>query len=165
MEKFIELFGYKIYRNGDIIGKKSNKPMKKRKQIKICIDNGKKQNISYIRLVYFAFHQDNFDINNTNIVITRKNNNKDDYSVDNLMAIENKDILHGEKNKTAKLTDEQAEEIKYIYNKYKDVGENNNPNTKISYRKLAEIYGVSYTTIGGIVKGKYRNKERYKIQC
>lgn len=166
MNDFVELYGYKIYKNGNIIGKKTNKLITKRKQIKIYLENGKKQNVSYARLIYFAFHQNDFDFNDKNIVITKNNEDKNDYSLDNLKAMETKDILHGEKNKTAKLTDEQVEEIRYIYNKYKNErGDNNNPNVRISYRKLAELYNVSHTAIQQIVNGKYRNEERYKIKC
>ena len=42
--------------------------------------------------------------------------------------------------------------------------EKNDPMTNVSYRKLAELYGVSHSMIAGIVKGQFRNKENYILK-
>ena len=64
-----------------------------------------------------------------------------------------------------------GKEIKELYSKKKKVRmetnkklEKNDPMTNVSYRKLAELYGVSHSMIAGIVKGQFRNKENYILK-
>lgn len=56
------------------------------------------------------------------------------------------DLFSGERAPQAKLTNEQAKEIRFLYG-----------NSEVSYRKLAGIYGVSHDTIGAILR-----KETFK---
>lgn len=160
----VELWGYKVYKNGRILGI-HGKEINKNKQIKVKWGiNGKKRFVSYARFVYYAFNFKNFNFNDMAIVIKHKNGDKNDYSIDNLIAVKRKDYNQGENNVSAKLTDEQVEEIKRLYSRDSEVRTDlNDPMAKISYRKLAEQYGVSHTTIRGIVKGQFRNKDNYKL--
>ena len=60
------------------------------------------------------------------------------------------------------LTDAEVEEIKLLYKQGKEDNlKDNDPTTKVSYRKLAEQYGVSHTLIKDIINGKHRNKDNY----
>lgn len=158
----VKLWDYTFCDNGDILTKGGN-IIKPRREILLRWGKEKKPTwFSYKRLIYYVFNQNNFDFYNKNIVITQKNGNKNDYSLKNLTAINKKDYIQGENNPSAKLTDEQVEEIIKIYNGAKNKNrETNSPNVKVSYRKLAEKYGVSHTMIMGIVKGQFRNKKNY----
>ncbi len=162
--KYIQFYGYKFYSNGDIIGL-NDKKIKENKRIKIKI-NDTYQNFYRIRLMYYVFNQDTFDINDlSKIVVLKDKNGK--VSLDNLMVVDIGSVLHGDKNKNSKLTDKQVQEIIEKYNKYskKDMDLNkNDPYRRISYRKLGEEYGVSHNLIKGIIKGKFRNKDNYIIK-
>ena len=160
----VELWGYKVYGDGRILGI-YGKEIKPNKQIKVRWGiNGKNKFVSYARFVYYAFNFKNFNFNDMTIIIKHKNGNESDYSIDNLIAVKRKDYNQGENNAYAKLTDEQVEEIKKIYNENNGLRANlNDPMAKISYRKLAKKYGVSHTAISGIIKGQYRNKDNYVL--
>lgn len=162
-DKEVDLWEYKVYEDGRIFGV-HGKQINKNKQIKIKWGiNGDKKNVSYARFVYYAFNYKNFDFDNKNIIIKHKNGDENDYNINNLIAVERKDYNQGENSASAKLTNEQAEEIKRLYGKNMNVRSDlNDPKAKISYRKLAEKYGVSHTTIRGIIKGYFRNKDNYK---
>ena len=163
MKEKIKLWGYTIYRNGDIYTP-NGKLITKRKMIYVKIEGETKYTeISYVRLIYYAFNKDIFDFNDKTIAIRKKDKNGD-YNLDNLEMVSKKDYVQGEKNAQSKLTDKQVEEIKNLYNSKKQKeGHLNNPNCKISYRKLAQMYGVTHTTISSIIKGEHRNKENYKL--
>jgi len=161
--EYVELFGYKVYKNGDIIGLNGKKFTKNRPQIKIYWGKNKvATEISYARFVFYAFNFKTFNFHDKSIIIEHINGNKEDYSINNLIAIKRGNKYHGENHIKAKLTDKQVQEIKDIY-KQKDNGiyDKNYPFSKISYRKIAEEYGVSHTLIKSIVKGTCRNQENY----
>lgn len=158
----VELYGYTIYDDGTIL-KKNGKKLNTNQQIKIKLDNnGNTRQVNYARFVYYAFNRD-FDINDKNIMIKHINGNKQDCRIDNLLSQSVKLIKQGENSTSAKLTDKEVEEIKRLYG-LKDNEGTNSPKTNISYRKLAERYGVTHTAIRGIIKGYFRNKDKYIIK-
>lgn len=158
----VNLWGYTIYEDGTIIGL-NGKRMLHNKQVLIQRENTKKA-VSYARFVYYAFNRD-FDFDNKLIVIRHINGNKFDFSINNLASIEVKMIKQGENSTSAKLTDKEVEEIKALYSQAKEEClPKNSPNKKMSCRKLAEMYGVSPSTINGIVNGRFRNKENYILK-
>ena len=159
----VEIFGYKVFENGVIKGKNGFE-MKQSRQIKVFYGDGYFY-VDRARFVYYAFNKDTFDLHDKNYVVKFKDNNKKNYHIKNLVAIKKSLICHGENNVNFKLTDKQINDIKLIYEKYKDKKENkNNPMSKISYRRLANIYGVSHSMIGGIITGQFRNKENYVLK-
>lgn len=162
--KYKEFYGYLIYENGNILGLNGEK-LKDSRRIKLKINNTY-QTFTKVRLLYYVFNKDTFDINDLSVVIKIKNKNKK-ITLDNLVAVSVGDILHGDKHVRAKLTNKQVNEIINIYKKgiKQDEGlDKNNPYRKVSYRKLAEMYGVSHNLIKGIIKGEFRNKNNYIIK-
>ena len=155
--KKVELWGYTIFENGKIIGL-SGKELSNNKQISIKWGKQKKKRVvNYARFVYYAFNFKNFNFNDRTIIIQHINGEEKDCSINNLRPFKIKMIKQGENSSSAKLTDKEVEEIKEIYLKSKENSlQKNDPTTKISYRKLAEMYGVSHTTIEGIIKGVVR---------
>lgn len=142
--------GYEVYSNGEVLGLKG-RPLKKSKQIRIKI-NGKWKNIEWGRFIYYAFHRD-FDLldKNKTVISIKKGN----YSLDKLKVVDRNNYLKGENHVSSKLTQSQ---VYNIIKEYKD-GEikgldKNYPNKKVSYRSLAEKYGVSHTVIKNIIIGK-----------
>lgn len=164
--EYTELFGYKIFRNGKIIGLKGKELNDNRPQIRILWGKERKAvEVRYARFVYYAFNRNSFDFNDKSLVIVFKDGNKKNYSIDNLRLVSRKNIYQGENNKLSKLTNKQVESIKKEYNSYRQVGLGTNyPFKKISYRKLADKYNVSHTLIKNVIKGKTRNKENYVIK-
>ena len=160
--KSAELFGYKVFENGTIIGKKGKK-ISKRPQIKVYFEeNQKPTEMSYARFVYYAFNYKNFNFNDKTIVVQHINGDNKDCYINNLVAVKRKFISQGQNNGLAKLTDAEVEEIKLLYKQGKEDNlKDNDPTTKVSYRKLAEQYGVSHTLIKDIINGKHRNKDNY----
>lgn len=160
--KSAELFGYKVFENGTIIGKKGKK-ISKRPQIKVYFEeNQKPTEMSYARFVYYAFNQDSFNYEDKSIVISFKDKNRKNFKLNNLIAVNKKNIYQGQNHTKSKLTDKEVEEIRRLYNKNKNKRDGeHDPFAKISYRKLADKYGVSHTLIKGIVKGNLRNKDNY----
>lgn len=159
----VEIFGYKVFENGVIKGKNGFE-MKQSRQIKVFYNNSCFY-VDRARFIYYAFHQDSFDMHDKKYVIKFKDNNKHHYHINNLIAVPKSLLLQGENNVNAKLSDSDINRIKIIYNQNKDKKENkNNPMSKISYRRLADMYGVSHSMIGGIIKGQFRNKENYVLK-
>ena len=161
----VSLWGYEIFEDGKIIGLHGHE-IKKGKQIKVKWGNGKAKMVSYARFVYYAFNYNNFNFNDKTIVVVHKNKDEEDYNINNLIAIKRKYINQGEYSSSSKLTDKQVEEIKKLYNK-KNTNKftsKNDPITNISYRKIAELYGISHSMVAGIVKGNFRNKENYILK-
>lgn len=108
-----------------------------------------------------------FDFKNKEILVTHKDNDQYNYNINNLVVINKRDILQGEKHKLSKLTNEQVEEIKEVYKKAQENNQNinkNNPFVKVSFRKLAEKYNVSHSLVRDIIRGKIRNKNNYIIK-
>jgi len=158
----VNLWGYTIYENGKVL-EPQGKEVKKGRQIRIKSNVDKKARlISYARFVYYAFNYKTFDFNDKTIVIKFINGDKNDFSISNLSIIKRKYVIQGQYNISAKLIDKQVNEIKELYGRKNNFDDTkNNPITNISYRKLAEKYGVSHTTIAGIIKGKFRNSKNY----
>lgn len=156
--KQVELFGYKIFENGTILAL-NGKPMKFNKTITLSV-NKKLKKVSYARFVYYAFNKD-FDFNNHSYCVKHKDNDFSNNNINNLYITNKKEDIRGENHKMAKLTDKQVEEIKELYRKGQEKDRDintNSPNRRISYRKLADKYGVSHNLIRGIIKGNFRNK-------
>ena len=154
--KKVDLYGYTIFEDGTIL-KLNGEPMKFNKTIEISI-NGKTSSVSYARLIYYAFHQD-FDFSNHSYYVKHKDNDITNNHIKNLYITKRKEYLERDNNKKAKLTSQQVEKIKKLY----DIGEEdnkgnsiNNPNKKYSYRKLAEMFGVSHYFIKQVIKGECR---------
>lgn len=152
----VNLFGYEVCENGTILGL-NGKPLAFHKTIDLFI-NKKKKSVSYARFVYWAFNQD-FNFENHKFCVKHKDNDIKNNAIDNLYITNKKKHLRGENNSRAKLTDEEVKEIRerYFKNEIESRDENiNNPFKKVSYRKLAEEYGVSHNLIKQIVKGECR---------
>lgn len=145
------LFEYEAYENGDIYY--NNEKVEYRKSIKVMWENKILRSVSYARFVYYAFHQKDFDFNNYSYVVRHKDDDEQNNSIDNLYSTNTKDYLCGEKHKMSKLTDKQMQEIQDLYKRGQDATQDlNSPIKKISYRKLAKMYGVNHNTIRRIVK-------------
>lgn len=152
--KQIELYGYKVFENGTILGL-NGKPMNFNKTIELSI-NGNSKAVSYARFVYYAFNRD-FDYKNYSYCVKHKDNDITNNNINNLYITNEREHLHRENNMKSKLTDEEIKEIKKLY----FIGEEdnkgngkNNPFKKYSYRKLADKFGVSHNLIKQVVKGK-----------
>lgn len=158
----VELWGYTIYEDGRIIGL-HGKEINYNRQIKVQWGNKKKAKmVYYARFVYYAFNYKNFNFNDKTIVVQHINGDNKDCHINNLVAVKRKFISQGQNNGLAKLTDAEVEEIKLLYRQGKEDNlKDNDPTTKVSYRKLAEQYGVSHTLIKDIINGKHRNKDNY----
>lgn len=160
--KTIKVYGYEVREDGTIISLRG-KPMAFNKTISLMVD-GKEKSVSYARFVYYAFHQNDFDFGNHKFCVKHKDNNNKNNRISNLYVTNKRNHLRGENNSRVKLTDKQIEEIREIYSKNdrESKGENlNNPFRKVSYRKLAEKYGVSHNLIKEIVRGGYRDNGEY----
>lgn len=149
MEK-AELFGYVVYANGDIY--RDGVKVNYQKNIRVMWGNFSRF-VSYARFVYYAFYRD-FDFNNHSYCIMHKDETREDLNaIDNLYATNKKEYLKGGRHKMAKLNDRQIAEIKYLYKYGEDKTEDiNSPRKKVSYRKLATMYGVNHNVIRRIVK-------------
>lgn len=163
--KSVKLWEYLIQEDGTIYNK-NGKKINHYKQIKINWGEEKKPRyVSYARFVYYAFNYNNFNFDDKTIIIRHKNKNKEDCNINNLIAMNRKFISQGEYSSLSKLTNKDVEDIKKIYELNKEKGiKNNDPTTKISYRKLANKYGVSHTLIENIINGSARNEEKYIIK-
>lgn len=163
-DNFKELFGYKVFENGKIIGIKNTelKINNKTDLLKIKVYD-KYTYIPVMRFIYYAFNP-TFDYADYNLMVVQKEND-DDLGINNLQVVKRSRQIQGENSCNAKLTDEQVNEIIAIYESAKEKNvDKNNPNTRVSYRSLAEDYGVSHSLISGIIKGRFRNKENYKLK-
>ncbi len=149
MEK-AELFDYVVYANGEIY--RNGAKVNYQKNIRVMWGQKFSRFVSYARFVYYAFHQD-FDFNDHSFCIRHKDGNAENNAIENLYATNKKEYLRGGKHKMAKLTDRQIAEIKYLYNYGQDKSQDlNAPTKKVSYRKLASMYGVNHNVIRRIVK-------------
>lgn len=154
-----------VYEDGTVIGIRDKIINKAKKNIiiKAKIDN-EFINIPIMRFIYYAFNQKTFDIKNYDIMITQKIKS-DDIGIANLEAIKRNKYIQGENNCNAKLTDKQIEEIVLKYKKNQNQDQlKNTPNKTVSYRTLAEEYGVSHSLISGIITRRFRNKDNYKLK-
>ena len=151
--KKVNFYDYIIYENGDIISPKGKK-LSFNKTITLLI-NGKYKKFSYARVVYFSFHKE-LDFYNYSFCVKHKDNNIRNNNLNNLYITNKKENISGEKHKLHKLTDEEVREIRELY-KIKQT-QSNGIIKNFSYRKLADMYGVSHTTIRGIVKKEWRKQ-------
>ena len=161
-----EFHGYLIYENGTVIGLQG-RPIKVRNhegrlEVKLHIDNKRK---IYIlpRLMYYLFH--GFDIDDKNLCVIHKDDNKLNTHIQNLELVERKEIIQGEGHrKRAKLTDEQIQEIKEQYVRSSPGANQYNGKAGMSLNDLALKYGVSKSNIYHIIKGLSRNEDDYKLK-
>lgn len=150
MEK-AKLFDYEVFSNGDIYHQ--GKKVKYKKSIRVIWVGKFTRYVSYARFVYYAFHQDDFDFNNHSYCVKHKDDNIENNSINNLYITNSKDYLRGEKHKMSKLTKEQIQEIRRLYEQGQDKSQSlNAPIKKMSYRKLAMMYNVNHNTIRRIIK-------------
>lgn len=146
----VDCFGYRIYENGEIIklstGEKINGF-----QVIIKFPGEKDRVVRRRRLIYWAFHQEDFDLASSLAV---KSKDESDCLSSLYLEKRGKEIK-GEKNHLAKLTDEQVLKIREEYKNglIRNLGQDkNNPLKRVSYRSLAIKYGVSHQTIKHAVK-------------
>lgn len=162
--KSVDFHGYTIYEDGTVIGLHG-------KKIKINLNAGRyevglrieNKRVTYMlsRLVYYVFCP--FDINDKDLCVSFKDNDKLNVHLDNLFLIQRKDLIQGDKHiARAKLSDEQVEEIRNLY-KGKSGG---NQFDKVGYslKDLADKYGVTKSNIMWIVRGMSRNEDDYKLK-
>ena len=111
--------------------------------------------------MYHAFHP--FDIDDKNLCVSYKDDNSLNIHLDNLYLTHRKDLIQGDKHVTrAKITDEQAEEIRTLYKG--KTGNNQFDKTGQSLQDLANMYGVSRSNIAMIIKKRSRNEDSYKLK-
>lgn len=158
--------GYKIYKDGTIVGKYGKTISKRvrngRYEVKLIID-GERKYMILSRLMYWLFVE-NFDLDNKNLCVSAKDDDFLNVHPDNLYLEERKNLIQGEKHKKrSKLTDEQIQEILETY-KPNPMGANQYSENNVSYAKLAEKYGVSKANIAMVIKGRSRNSDEYKLK-
>lgn len=160
----IDFHGYTIYENGTIIGIYGKEVKKRlnndRYEVRLNIE-GKRKNFVASRLIYYAFNP--FDIENKDLCVSFKDENKQNIHLDNLYLTERKNLIQGDKHTArSKLTNEQVEEIKQLY-KGKS-GSNQYNKEGYSLQDLADMYGVTKSNIMHIVKGLSRNEDDYILK-
>lgn len=158
---------YRFFENGDVVNTKTNKSISKQLnkgsyEIKLTID-GSKKTYAFHRLYYFLFVK-RFDLADKNICISIKDGNINNITADNLVLKNRKEIVQGQNTKVAKLTDKQVEEIRSLYKGKTCINQFDKDANYVSYKDLAEKYGVSKTSICRIIKGESRNKANYKLR-
>ncbi len=155
--------GYTFYEDGTIIGLYGREIKKVENkgyyEIKLVV-NGKRKTFSVARLMYNLFV--GFDIDNKNLCVLHKDNNRLNVHIDNLYLEHRKNIIQGSKHDSiSKLTQKQVEEIKELYKG--SAGINQHDKKGLSMNDLAEKYNVSKGSIQMILKGWVRNKDNYKL--
>jgi len=162
--KHVDFHGYTIYEDGTIIGLYGKEVKQRirdnRSEVRLYIDN-KRKNYTTSRLVYHAFYP--FDIDDKNLCVSYKDDNGLNIHLDNLYLAHRKDLIQGDKHVArAKITDEQAEEIRTLYKG--KTGNNQFDKTGQSLQDLANMYGVSRSNIAMIIKKRSRNEDSYKLK-
>ena len=153
--------GYTITEDGTIYGK-HNKILtlrwhKDRYEVRL---NGKIYILA--RIIYKAFNPD-FAITDRDLCITFKDGNKKNIHIDNLECKHRKDIIQGENHKIrAKLTNEQAEEIRQLWEG--KAGNNQFDKKTFSLQEIADAYGITKGNVQMIINGKSRNVNNYKLK-
>lgn len=162
--EYVDYHGYKVYKDGTVIGlygKEVKKRINKgRYEIRLNID-GKRKNFVLSRLIYHVFNP--FDIDDKNLCVSYKDNDKLNVHLDNLYLTHRKNLIQGEKHKArAKLTDQQIKEIRELYKG--KAGTSQHDKTSLSLNDLAKMYGVTKANIAHVVKGWSRNEKDYKLK-
>lgn len=162
--KSVDFHGYTIYENGKIIGLYGKEVKKRlnngRYEIRLNIE-GKRKNYIVSRLVYHAFNP--FDIDNKDLCISYKDNDKLNIDLSNLYLTHRKELIQGDKHQNrAKLTDDQVKEIRQIYKG--KTGSNQYDKQGFSLADLAARYGVTKANVKMIVNGESRNEKEYKLK-
>lgn len=160
----VNFHGYTIYEDGTIIGlygREIKKHVKNgRYEIRLNVE-GKRRSYTVSRLMYHAFYL--FDIEDRNICVSYKDNNKLNIHLDNLFLAHRSELIQGEGHSNrAKLSDEQTKEIRRLYKG--KTGSNQYDKTGYSLQDLADMYGVTKGNIALIVRGESRNEEEYKLR-
>lgn len=162
---FVQMNGYTIYENGEIIGK-HGKPLKpyihkKHAEVKINLTGTGPKHYNLSRLVYWAFHPE-FDYEDKNMCVSCKTGNYINFTLQDLELKPRKDLIHGELHKgSAKLTDQEVYEIRCLYQG--KAGNNQFDKTTLSQNDLAEIFQVSRSNISLITRQKGRTPTVYKL--
>lgn len=159
-----DFHGYTICEDGTIIGLYGKEVKKRlnngRYEIRLNIE-GKRKNYIVSRLLYYVFNP--FNIEDQNICVSYRDNDKLNIHIDNLYLTHRKDLIQGDKHqKKAKITDQQAEEIKALYKG--KAGVNQLDKQGYSLQDIANMYGVTKGNIKMIVKGQSRNEDDYKLK-
>lgn len=162
--KFKMFHDYTVLEDGTIYNKHGNRvglrEHEGRYETRLVV-NGKRKNFIVSRLVSHLFN--GTDINNRNSCILPKDGNKLNIHYTNLIEKDRKDIIQGEKHqKIVKLSDEDVETIKSLYNGKS--GANQLDKVGYSMNDLAKMYGVTKGNIALIIRGKSRNKDEYKLK-
>ena len=162
---FVEMNGYTIYENGEILGKKGKalKPYlhNGHAEVKINLDGSGPKHYTLSRLVYWAFHPE-FDYDNKNMCVSCKTGNYITFTLQDLELKPRKDLIQGELHKScAKLTDHEVHEIRRLYQG--KAGSNQFDKTSLSQNDLAQIFGVSRSNISLITRQKGRTPLVYKL--
>jgi hypothetical protein len=162
--KSVDFHGYTIFENGKIIGLYGKEVKKRinngRYEVRLNID-GKRKNYIVSRLVYYVFNP--FDIDDKNICISYKDNDKLNINISNLYLTHRKELIQGDKHKArSKVTNEQAEEIRQLWKG--KTGKNQLDKNGLSLQDIANMYGVTKGNIRMIIKGDSRNEKEYKLK-
>lgn len=156
---------YEVYENGDIYNKYGRKVSIRthdnRYEVTLTVEDKRK---SFIlgRLIYWLFIEQ-FNYDNKNLCVSYKDGNSLNIDLINLYLVERKDIIQGEGHRNrCKLSDEQIKEIKNEWNM--KTGKNQYDKIGLSLNDLAKKYNVSKSNISMIIKGRSRDKEKYKLK-
>lgn len=158
---------YTIYEDGTVINTITGRILFKRERdgrvdMSLLVD-GKRKSITLSRLMYWLFTE-KFDMNDKNKCVSYKDGNGLNINVSNLILVDRKDLIQGEKHRNrSKITDAQVEEIKKAYTGNK-LHSNQYTKNNISLQDLANKYGVTKKEIHHIVIGTARNKDNYKLK-
>lgn len=159
-----DFHGYTIYEDGTIIGLYGKEVKKRinngRYEVRLNIE-GKRKNYIVSRLVYYVFNE--FDINDQNLCVSYKDNDKLNIDLSNLYLTHRKDLIQGDKHRSiARVTDEQAEEIRQLWKG--KTGNNQYDKEGYSLQDIANMYGITKANVNWIIKGWSRNEEDYKLK-
>lgn len=167
-----KFFDYTICENGDIYNKHNRKlkPTRKkdgrgyRYEIRLHTDNGRKHFI-LSRLLYYVFNPD-FDVSNKDLCVVfkdREETNDSELHINNLEVQHRKDLIQGDNhhNRTT-VTSEVSEKIREEYEG--KASKNQFNKTSPSYLDLAKKYNTTRGNIIQIVRGRSRNKDKYKLK-
>ncbi len=162
---FVEMNGYTIYENGEIIGR-HGKPLKPyihngHAEVKINLIGTDPKHYNLSRLVYWAFHPE-FNYDDKNMCVSCKTGNYIHFTLQDLEAKPRQELIHGEHHKgCAKLTDHEVHEIRRLYQG--KAGSNQFDKTSLSQNDLAQLFGVSRSNISLLTRQKGRTPTVYKL--
>lgn len=156
--------GYTIFEDGTILGlhgrELKRRLNKGRYEVRLIVGDSRK-NFTLSRLIYYVFNE--FDIDNKDLCVTYKDENKLNIHLDNLELVHRSELVQGEGHSSiAKLSDEDVKTIRKLYRG--KVSANQHNKTGHSLNDLAKMYNVSKGNIALIVRGESRNKKNYILK-